>query len=42
LAAGVLNAQFSYPGKQTAVRNPVIYNEQTTVLDVVLFDEEEE
>jgi protocatechuate 3,4-dioxygenase beta subunit len=42
LAAGVLNAQFSYPGKQTAVRNPIIYNEQTTVLDVVLFDEEEE
>ncbi|CAH1223706.1 hypothetical protein PAECIP111893_05031 [Paenibacillus plantiphilus] len=42
LSAGVLHAQFSFPGKQTALRMPIIVNGGTTVLDIVLLDEDEE
>lgn len=42
LAAGIANAEFSFPGKQTAVRMPTIVNGQTTILDIVLLDEDEE
>ncbi|MFC4303031.1 carboxypeptidase regulatory-like domain-containing protein [Cohnella boryungensis] len=42
LAAGVVTARFSFPGKTTALRSPVILDQQVTVLDVVLLDEEEE
>ncbi|QKS44061.1 carboxypeptidase regulatory-like domain-containing protein [Paenibacillus cellulosilyticus] len=42
LAAGVANAEFSFPGKQTAVRMPTIFNGQTTILDIILLDEDEE
>ncbi|GMK42639.1 hypothetical protein PCCS19_56990 [Paenibacillus sp. CCS19] len=42
LAAGIANAEFSFPGKQTAVRMPTIVDGQTTVLDIILLDEDEE
>lgn len=42
LSADVLHAQFSFPGKQTALRMPIIVNRGTTVLDIVLLDEDEE
>ncbi|MFF2481384.1 carboxypeptidase regulatory-like domain-containing protein [Paenibacillus sp. NPDC058071] len=42
LTAGIQNARFSFPGKQTVVLHPEIFDQQVTVLDVILFDEEEE
>ncbi len=42
LPAGTLYARFSFPGKETALLRPVIRNGETTVLDVVLTDEDEE
>ncbi|TCM97580.1 carboxypeptidase family protein [Paenibacillus sp. BK033] len=42
IAAGTPTAEFSFPGKQTAVRLPTIFDGQTTILDIVLIDEEEE
>ncbi|MCM3630196.1 carboxypeptidase regulatory-like domain-containing protein [Paenibacillus glycanilyticus] len=42
IAAGVPTAEFSFPGKQTAIRMPTITDGQTTILDVVLLDDEEE
>lgn len=42
LTAGVVNAEFSFPGKQSAVRMPTINNGQTTILDIILLDEDEE
>ncbi|WP_127533002.1 beta strand repeat-containing protein [Paenibacillus kobensis] len=42
VAAGGPPSRFSFPGKQTAIARPVIVNGQTTVLDIILYDEEEE
>lgn len=42
LAAGTATAEFSFPGKQTAVKMPAIVNGQTTILDIILLDEDEE
>ncbi|MWC31119.1 beta strand repeat-containing protein [Paenibacillus sp. MMS18-CY102] len=42
ITAGVPNAAFSFPGKQTALRMPTIINGQTTILDIILLDEDEE
>lgn len=42
LPAGTLLAVFTYPDKKPALRNPIIMANQTTVLDVVLEDEDEE
>lgn len=42
IAAGMPTAEFSFPGKQTAVRMPTILDGQTTILDITLIDEEEE
>ncbi|WP_042167209.1 carboxypeptidase regulatory-like domain-containing protein [Paenibacillus gorillae] len=42
VAAGTANARFSYPGKQTVVLKPLIQNMQTTILNVVLADEEDD
>nr|WP_284240450.1 carboxypeptidase-like regulatory domain-containing protein [Paenibacillus glycanilyticus] len=42
IAAGLPTAEFSFPGKQTALRMPTIVDGQTTILDIVLLDEEEE
>lgn len=42
LPAGTLIAVFTFPDKKPAVRGPVIIANETTVLDVVLEDEDEE
>lgn len=42
IAAGSPPALFSFPGKQTAILKPTIVDQQTTVLDIILLDEEEE
>ncbi|GMK37253.1 hypothetical protein PCCS19_03060 [Paenibacillus sp. CCS19] len=42
IAAGNPPAQFSFPGKQTVIVKPLIADQQTTVLDIILLDEEEE
>ncbi|MBW7474867.1 carboxypeptidase regulatory-like domain-containing protein [Paenibacillus oenotherae] len=42
LSAEIISARFSFPGKQTAVRTPAIPSGGTTILDVVLLDEDEE
>ncbi|MFB9278049.1 carboxypeptidase regulatory-like domain-containing protein [Cohnella cellulosilytica] len=42
LPPGALPAYFSFPGKRSELRAPVIVDGRTTVLDIVLLDEEEE
>ncbi|MGO4108132.1 carboxypeptidase-like regulatory domain-containing protein [Paenibacillus sp. YAF4_2] len=42
IAAGLPTAEFSFPGKQTAIRMPTIFDGQTTILDIILLDDEEE
>ncbi|PWV92502.1 carboxypeptidase family protein [Paenibacillus cellulosilyticus] len=42
LSAGAQRARFSFPSKQTKELNPIIIDQQKTVLDVILLDEEEE
>ncbi|THF77100.1 carboxypeptidase regulatory-like domain-containing protein [Cohnella fermenti] len=42
LPPGILRALFSFPGKRSALRDPVIIADQVTVLDVILEDEDEE
>ncbi|SFE27343.1 Carboxypeptidase regulatory-like domain-containing protein [Paenibacillus catalpae] len=42
ISAGMPTAEFSFPGKQTAIRMPAILDGQTTILDIVLIDDEEE
>lgn len=42
LSAGIAQAQFSFPGKQTAVGAPSITNGGTTILDITLLDDDEE
>ncbi|MDQ0115006.1 carboxypeptidase regulatory-like domain-containing protein [Paenibacillus harenae] len=42
IAAGVVFARFSFPGKQTVILQTTVFNGQTTILDVVLADEDEE
>jgi uncharacterized surface anchored protein len=42
VAAGIVYLRFSYPGKQTAYLQTTIFDGQTTILDVVLVDEDEE
>ncbi|PWW04865.1 carboxypeptidase family protein [Paenibacillus cellulosilyticus] len=42
VAAGIPPAQFSFPGKQSVIAKPIIIDQQTTILDIILLDEEEE
>ncbi|CAM3515804.1 carboxypeptidase regulatory-like domain-containing protein [Paenibacillus lupini] len=42
IAAGIPTAEFSFPGKQTAISMPTIFDGQTTILDIVLLDDDEE
>ncbi|MEF7438051.1 carboxypeptidase regulatory-like domain-containing protein [Paenibacillus lautus] len=42
VAAGQPYVRFSFPGKENVLVRPVIVNGQTTILDIILLDEEEE
>lgn len=42
IAAGIVYLRFSYPGKQTLYTQATVFDGQTTILDVVLLDEDEE
>lgn len=42
ISAGNPPTQFTFPGKQTVIVKPIIVHQQTTVLDIILLDEEEE
>ncbi|MUT65619.1 carboxypeptidase regulatory-like domain-containing protein [Paenibacillus sp. NEAU-GSW1] len=42
VSAGTVYARFSFPGKQTVILQPIIFNSQTTILNVMLEDEDDE